>query len=100
LIQKMNKVNINEEENEVERVIKEAMMSKEPVEVTKEMKSIVFKACSELNKKTRGGAFSFMDIRRMIPVESLSDEQIGETLKVLDDGSAVHYDAASGKVYL
>lgn len=64
------------------------------------MQSIVFKACTELQKKTRAQAFHLKEIRKFIPVETLNDEQLGAVLRVLDNESALHFDEASGKVYM
>jgi len=63
LVSKMSKIDINKDEREAERIIRQAM-SQDKV-VTKEHKSMVFRAINELNRnqKVAGGAITIREIR-------------------------------------
>lgn len=70
--------------------------------MSKQQKSIVFKALTELKNKTRNetGSITVKDLRKHIDIGILSDEELGNVLKELDSDGRIHYENNEQKIYM
>lgn len=97
LIQRMSKIDINKDDKDAEAIIKRAITEK--VKVTKEQKSAVFKALTQLKNSHKGdkGSFTLNELRKKV---NLSPQEIGAALGELDEAGHMHYDSSTEKIYM
>ena len=100
LVSKMSKIDINKDEREAERIIRLAM-SKDSA-VTKEHKSMVYRAINELNRsmKVAGGAITIKELRKKLDQKEIGNEEIGAALQILDKDGRIHFDEQTEKIYM
>lgn len=102
----MARIDINKDEREADRVIQQAVASTvvvgdAVVTVTKEQKSLVFKALTDLKNKKRNdnGYILMKDLRNHILISTLSDAALHQALQELDGSSNIHYVPNEARIY-
>lgn len=96
---KMARIDINKDDKEAEKVLQVAVGTRA---ATKEQKSIVYRAITELKNKNRNeaGSISFSELRNYIPSAALNDDQMLAALLELDSDGRIHYEPKEEKIYL
>lgn len=94
---KMARIDINKDDKEAEKVLQVAV-----TKVTKEQKSLVFRAITELHNKSRneGASISLNELRNQISAAALTTEQLLTALSELDSDGRIHFESKEGKIYL